>query len=88
MLGRGNFGGYIHAGFFLDFLEPGQSFHTDSFETSRFGTGFPDSGAENLDTVVCQLLGCRHHLFFCFGTARAGNDQRAFFRYTFQFDGL
>ena len=69
-----HFGGYVHACFLFHFFEPGQALYADAFEAARFGAGFPDSCAEYLHSFSRQLLGCVHYLFFCLGTAWAGND--------------
>ena len=74
VFGSGHFGGYVHACFLFHFFEPGQAFYADAFEAARFGAGFPDSCAEYLHSFGRQLLGCVHYLFFCLGTAWAGND--------------
>ena len=78
VLGISHFGSDIHACLFLDFLQPCQTVNTYTFETSRFGTRFPDSGTEYLHSLFGQLFGGVHYLFFCFGAARSCNDQRTF----------
>ena len=78
VFGSRYFGRNIHTCFFLHFLQPGKSFHTDSFETSRFGTRFPDTGTVYLLSFGCQLFGGFHYLFFSLCATRAGDNNRSF----------
>ena len=74
VLGSSYFSRNIHSCFLLHFFQPGKTLYTDSFETSRFGTWFPDSGTEYFLSFGCQLSGGIHYLFFSLCATWAGDD--------------
>jgi hypothetical protein len=57
------------------------------FEASGLCSRLPDAGTEYVAAFASQLLGRRHHLFFCLSTARTGDDESAFL-VTWQVQGL
>ena len=78
MLRSGYFGRNVHSGFFLHLFQPCQTVYAYTFETTRFGTRFPDSCTEYLHSLFGQLLGGAHYLFFCLGAARTCNYHGTF----------
>jgi hypothetical protein len=56
-------------------LAPG---YADPLKCSGPGTGFPDARAKQIDTLVLQTPGSSQHLFFGFGRAGAGDEDRTF----------
>ena len=78
VLGSSYFSRNIHSCFLLHFFQPGKTLYTDSFETSRFGTWFPDSGTEYFLSFGCQLSGGIHYLFFSLCATWAGDDDWSF----------
>ena len=76
MLVRGDFGGGVHARFALYALHPGDSLLADAFESAGFRAGLPEPGAVDADSFGGQYAGRVEELFFGFGAARTGNDQR------------
>ena len=75
----GHFGTNLHAQFLLHTLQPCKALFANAFETARFGSRFPNAGAEKFYAFTCQLGGSGHYLFFGFGRAGAGYDDRTFF---------
>ena len=77
VLAGGHLGGGVHPRLPFHALEPGDAGLADAFEASRFGAGFPQSGAVDAESLCGQRAGGLHDLFFGFGAARACDDQRS-----------
>ena len=77
MGGGRRFGRDIHARLAFYALQPRDARRAYALEASRFGAGFPESGAEDADPFGGQLPGAGEHLFFGLGAARTGDDERA-----------
>ena len=82
MVFRCHFGSHIHTCFLFYPFQPLQAFCTNSFESTRFGTRFPDSCAEQLDAFVCDSSGRFHYLLFCLSATRTGDYNRTLRVYT------
>ena len=82
MLGSSYFGGYQHTCFLFDTFQPCQTVNTNTFKTTRLGTRFPDTCAEDFGTFLCKLVSSIHNLFFGFCTTWTGNDDGSLFFYT------
>ena len=78
VLGRGNFGGNVHARLGLYALQPRQSLLAVALEATGFSARFPYTCTEVVAAQFLQLTGCCHDLFLGFGRARACNDDRSF----------
>ncbi len=77
MLAGGHFGRGVHTGLLLYGAEPFEAGGADAFKTTRLGARLPYAGAEYSDSVGGQFAGGAEHLFFGFGAAWTGNDQRS-----------
>ena len=71
-------GGDEHSRLLLDLLEPLEGRFAVSLEASWLGARLPHSCTEHVASLLCQLLGCFHHLFFCLCAARTCYDEWSF----------